>query len=358
MAETEENKELSHDEMYQSTKDVLSEAMDNLEQEPEYNEPKAPTFEEAQDAQTQDIEASKEKTTEDFTPTQQEPNGNLEEQPSLELSEEDNEFIGNLKPKAQERFKHWIDRANEAESKLQSNEPASQVFDHISDSTTNPDQLNWALNIFNSLNSGDYDNAKNALKALDTFSDQIAQKLGVNSTNNESSSFGDFEDLSKAVEDLDMSEEWANKLASDRTTTNSRVQARAQFDQTNAETQEQQTWYNNESNKAYNQIQQWEKEIVDSDPDYNLKKEIMMDIGSQIANSEMLPNQWLDTLKNQYNILSRGVTAASSKIPQASKGSGPLAPAGNSGSHSDSGYLETAEVTPEFLQAHLDQMHS
>ena len=75
-------------------------------------------------------------------------------------------------------------------------------------------------------------------------------------------------------------------------------------------------------------------------------------------NSEMLPNQWLDTLKNQYNILSRGITAASSKIPQASKGSGPLAPAGNSGSHSDSGYLETAEVTPEFLQAHLDQMHS
>ena len=166
MAETEENKELSHDEMYQSTKDVLSEAMDNLEQEPEYNEPKAPTFEEAQDAQTQDIEASKEKTTEDFTPTQQEPNGNLEEQPSLELSEEDNEFIGNLKPKAQERFKHWIDRANEAESKLQSNEPASQVFDHISDSTTNPDQLNWALNVFNSLNSGDYDNAKNALKPI------------------------------------------------------------------------------------------------------------------------------------------------------------------------------------------------
>jgi hypothetical protein len=34
MAETEENKELSHDEMYQSTKDVLSEAMDNLESEP------------------------------------------------------------------------------------------------------------------------------------------------------------------------------------------------------------------------------------------------------------------------------------------------------------------------------------
>ena len=358
MAETEENKELSHDEMYQSTKDVLSEAIDNLELESEYSESKSPTFEEAQDAQTQDIEASKEETTEDVTSPQQEPEGNFDEQPRLELAEEDNEFIGNLKPKAQERFKHWIDRANKAESQLEDNAPASQVFDHISDSTTNPDQLNWALNIFNSLNSGNYDNAKNALKALDTFSDQIAQKLGVNSTNNESSSFNDFEDLSKAVEDLDMSEDWANKLASERTVSNSRLQARAQFDQTNAETQEQQVWYNNESNKAYTQIQEWEKEIVDSDPDYNLKKDIMMDIGAEIANSEMLPNQWLDTLKSQYSILSRGITAASSKIPQASKGSGPLAPAGNSGSHSGSGYLETAEVTPEFLQAHLDQMHS
>jgi len=358
MAETEENKELSHDEMYQSTKDVLSEAIDNLELESEYSESKSPTFEEAQDAQTQDIEASKEETTEDVTSPQQEPEGNFDEQPRLELAEEDNEFIGNLKPKAQERFKHWIDRANKAESQLEDTTPASQVFDHISDSTTNPDQLNWALNIFNSLNSGDYDNARNALKALDTFSDQIAQKLGVNSTNNESSSFNDFEDLSKAVENLDMSEEWANKLASERTVSNSRLQARAQFDQTNAETQEQQVWYNNESNKAYTQIQEWEKEIVDSDPDYNLKKDIMMDIGAEIANSEMLPNQWLDTLKSQYSILSRGITAASSKIPQASKGSGPLAPAGNSGSHSGSGYLETAEVTPEFLQAHLDQMRS
>ena len=358
MAETEENKELSHDEMYQSTKDVLSEAMDNLEQEPEYNEPKAPTFEEAQDAQTQDIEASKEKTTEDFTPTQQEPNGNLEEQPSLELTEEDNEFIGNLKPKAQERFKHWIDRANEAESKLQDGESAGQVFEHISDSTTNPDQLNWALDVFKSLNSGDYDSARDALKSMDKFTDQVAQKLGLNSSVNEDGTFKDFEDLSKAVEDLDMSEEWANKLASDRTTTNSRVQARAQFDQTNAETQEQQTWYNNESNKAYQSIQQWEKEIVDTDPDYSLKKEIMMDVGAKIANSNIAPSKWLEELRGEYDILSRGIAVASSKIPKASKGSGPLAPSGNSGTHSDSGYLETAEVTPEFLQAHLDQMHS
>jgi len=347
--------ETVHVEEELSTQNVLEKELERLQGDPE-NE--TPTFEEAQDSQDQEIEASKEKEAPDIATPQQDAEGNVDEEPSLKLNEEDSEFIGNLKPKAQERFKHWIDRANKAESQIEDNTPATQVFEHISDSTTNPDQLNWALDIFKSLNSGDYDNARDALKALDGFSDNIAKKLGVNSTNNESSSFNDFEDLSKAVENLDMSEEWANKLASERTTSNSRVQARAQFNQANTETQEHQVWYNNESNKAYNEIQQWEREIVDSDPDYNLKKDIMMDIGAKVANSEMLPNQWLNTLKSQYDVLSRGITAASSKIPKASRGSGPLAPAGNSGSHGGSGFLDTPEVTPEFLQAHLDQMHS
>ena len=83
-----------------------------------------------------------------------------------------------------------------------------------------------------------------------------------------------------------------------------------------------------------------------------------MEVGSKIANSDIPPTNWLTALKDQYEILSRGVTAVSKTVPNASKNSGPLAPSGNSGTHSNSGYLETAEVTPEFLQAHLDQMHS
>ena len=351
-----EVEEAVHVEEELSTQDVMEKELARIQGD---SENETPTFEEAQDAQAQDIEASKEETTEDVTTPQQEHVGDTEEQgEEIKLSDEDNEFMGNLKPKAQERFKHWIDRANKAEAQVEENNPATQIFEHISNSTTNPDQLNWALDIFKSLNSGDYDSAREALKAMDTFSDQVAEKLGVNSTNNETVNFKDFEDLSKAVEDLDMSEDWANKLASERTTNNSRLQARANFAQAQAETQEQQAWYNNESDKAYREISDWEKEVVDSDPDYNLKKDIMMDIGSQIANSNMSPNQWLGTLKREYDVLTRGMAAASSKIPKASKGDGPLAPAGNSGSHSDSGYLTTPEVTPEFLQEHLDRMHS
>ena len=339
-----------------STQDVLAQELEKMTGE---TIDQAPTFEEAQVAQAEDVETSKIEEEEKPQVEEKELSEPSEELSiTTELSEEDNEFIGNLKPKAQERFKHWIDRANEAESKLEESKTAGQVFENISSSTTNPDQLNWALDVFKSLNSGDYDSARDALKSMDKFTDQVAQKLGLNSSVNEDGTFKDFEDLSKAVEDLDMSEDWANKLASDRLNTNSRLQARSEFNKGLVESQEQQAWYNNESNKAYQSIQEWEKEIVDTDPDYALKKEIMMDVGAKIANSNMAPSKWLEQLKGEYDILSRGITAAASKIPKASKGSGPLAPSGNSGSHSGSGFLESAEVTPEFLQAHLDRMHS
>ena len=339
-----------------STQDVLAQELEKMTGE---TIDQAPTFEEAQVAQAEDVETSKIEEEEKPQVEEKELSEPSEELSiTTELSEEDNEFIGNLKPKAQERFKHWIDRANEAESKLEESKTAGQVFENISSSTTNPDQLNWALDVFKSLNSGDYDSARDALKSMDKFTDQVAQKLGLNSSVNEDGTFKDFEDLSKAVEDLDMSEDWANKLASDRLNTNSRLQARSEFNKGLVESQEQQAWYNNESNKAYQAIQEWEKEIVDTDPDYSIKKEIMMDVGAKIANSNIAPSKWLEQLKSEYDILSRGITAAASKIPKASKGSGPLAPSGNSGSHSGSGFSESAEVTPEFLQAHLDRMHS
>ena len=39
---------------------------------------------------------------------------------------------------------------------------------------------------------------------------------------------------------------------------------------------------------------------MDNDPDYALKKEIMMEVGSQIANSSIPPGNWLPALKDQY----------------------------------------------------------
>ena len=358
----EENKVMTNDEMYESTKDVLSEAMDNLQPEEDYSEPTPPTFDEAQESQEEEkVEASAEAEPEKQAEVPQldvETETTEPVQEEIKLSDEDNEFLGNLKPKAQERFKELATRASEAEAKVADYETGHQIFEHISESTTKPEQLNWALDVFKNLNSGNYDAAKASLQQLDQFSDQIAKRLGLDAKDNETSTYNDFTDLSKAVEDLDMSEEWANKLASNRVSSNSRNQARFEFDQNSQARAQQETWYNNESSKAYEAIQAWEKNIVDNDPDYTLKKEIMMEVGSQIANSSIPPGNWLPALKDQYDILSRGVTAVSRTVPKASKGSGPLAPSGNSGTHGNSGYLETAEVTPEFLQAALDQMHS
>ena len=84
----------------------------------------------------------------------------------------------------------------------------------------------------------------------------------------------------------------------------------------------------------------------------------MIEMGTQLANSQVPPDQWLPVLQNQYQTLSRGMKVAGTSNGNARKRSGPLAPSGNSGTQGSSGYLETAEVTPEFLQAHLDQMQS
>ena len=114
-----------------STQDVLAQELEKMTGEAI---DQAPTFEEAQVAQAEDVEAAK--TEEEEKPQVEEKElSELSEELSItaELSEDDNEFMGNLKPKAQERFKHWIDRANEAESKLEEGKPAGQVFEHISD---------------------------------------------------------------------------------------------------------------------------------------------------------------------------------------------------------------------------------
>jgi len=80
-------------------------------------------------------------------------------------------------------------------------------------------------------------------------------------------------------------------------------------------------------------------------------------MGTQLAQSEVPPDQWLPVLQNQYQMLSRGMGVAGGSKDKASRRSGPLAPgSGNSGTV-DAMNSNKAEVTPEFLQAHLDAMH-
>jgi len=372
MAETQQAEEVQ-----QSTFDVMSEALDDLHRddpvaedvpvealeervdaEPESevvaeSDVKTPTYQEAQDAQ-QDTGSG----------------GNIAEEPEEELqaseglqeasdlNAEDAEVYESLKPKAQERFQHWIDRAKSVEAEYQSlMQGNNQIADIIQTSTTNPQQLGWALEMFKGLNSGDYTTAVNSLKALDKFSDQVAKTLGVQSTTNEKSSFNDFEDLSNAVENLEMSEEWASKLASQRVSENSVNQARNNFQEYQNQYQQQSHQIEVQKNTAFQNIEHWEQDLTEKDPDYSLKKDIMIEMGTKLANSDVPPDQWLPVLQNQYNMISRGMTVAGTSNGQASKRSRPLAPGvGNSGTV-NAAELTQAEVTPEFLQAHLDAMH-
>ena len=111
--------------------------------------------------------------------------------------------------------------------------------------------------------------------------------------------------------------------------------------------------------EAYEAIDAWEKSVSSSDADYNsTKKEIMMDIGRELAASDISPQNWLPNLQQQYNVLTRGMSVASAGKSKASKSSGPLAPSRSSGGPGNPLNTDQAEATPEFLQAHLEQMRS
>ena len=373
----EESKEMSHEELRDSTYDVMSNALQELREEDADTEPtveaaeevvdaepepevtaesdvKAPTYQEAENAQ-QDARSG--------VDTAEEPEEELQASEGIQeaegLASEDADVYDNLKPKAQERFKHWIDKANSLEQEyntmLNGN---NQLHSIIEGSTTNPQQLGWALEMFKGLNSGNYATAVNSLKALDQFSDQIAKTLGVHTEGNEKSNFSDFEDLSGAVENLEMSEEWANKLATQRTAQNSMHQAQNSFRQHNHQQANMMQQMEVHKDTAFQQIEAWENNLTEKDPDYSLKKDIMIEMGTQLAQSDVPPDQWLPVLQNQYQMLSRGMGVAGGSKSNASKRSGPLAPSsGNSGATS-AAELNQAEVTPEFLRAHLDALHS
>ena len=379
MAETQQTEEVQ-----QTTYDVMSEALEELhkddpvveetpvetseevvdaqpessaEPEPEQeqlaeSDVKAPTYQEAEDAQQKSsiAEASAKAAEETISKSE------ADEGEALDI--DDTAVIEGLKPKAQERFKYWIDRAKNIEQEYNSMvEGNTQLGEIIQNSTTNPQQLGWALEIFKGLNSGDYNVALNSLKAMDQFSDQVAKTLGVHGQNNEKASYGDFEDLSQAVENLEMSEDWANKLASQRVSQNSMNQAQVQFREQASQQQEYLRNHETQKETAFQQIETWEQDLTEKDPDYSLKKDIMIEMGTQLAQSDVPPDQWLPVLQNQYQMLSRGMGVAGGSKSNASRRSGPLAPsAGNSGTVNVTD-LKTPEVTPEFLQAHLDAMH-
>ena len=318
--------------------------------EPATSNSDTPTFQEAQEAQ-QDFRSANDQTEEPAEKLQT--SEGLQEETDL-----DQEFISSLKPKAQERFKELANRAAAAEEQYETLIGGNnQLANIIQDSTTNPQQLGWSLEMFKGLNSGNYQVAMNSLKALDGFSNQVAKTLGVHGQPNEKATYNDFEDLNSAVDNLEMSEDWANKLAGQRVSQNSVHQAQNQFQQYQQQNVQQQQYLHQTSEQAYQDIDQWENNLTEKDPDYALKSDIMKEMGVDLARSNVPPDQWLSVLQNQYDVLSRGMGVAGNTRGRASR-SGPLAPSRNSGGSSEmSDALPTAEVTPEWMAAQLDKFH-
>tara|TARA_R100000656_G_scaffold55678_1_gene43704 strand:- start:687 stop:1781 length:1095 start_codon:yes stop_codon:yes gene_type:complete len=362
----EEQETITSEDLQKETLEVMEKELEsiqaqeeevNVEVQPEANEETnahAPTYQEAERAQQASVDTEDDRT-EASTETVPRSEGD-QTQPGLEA--DDVEVYGNLKPKAQERFEHWINRAKELEGQNEDLKVSGELHDYIMDSGTNAEQLNWSLGVFKSLNSGNYDEAVKALQALDDFADQIGNTLGVNKTEKSEAGYNDFEDLSEAVENLEISEDWANKLANDRVSTNSQNQAQADYQQYYNQQLQHQSETQATTEQALSSITEWENDLIGSDPDFASKRDTMMEISREVASSDFPPEQWLGILQNQYNVLSRGMNVAASANGNASKNSGPLAPGRTNSGTGNALESNKAEVTPEFLQAHLDAMHS
>ena len=361
----EEQATLTNDDLHAQTLEVMEKELEsihaqeeevNVEVQPEADEEtnvNAPPYQEAEAAQQAPVNTEDDRTE---TPTEAVSSSEGDQaQPELDVDEE---VYGNLKPKAQERFEHWINRAKELEGENEDLKVSGELHDYIMDSGTNAEQLNWSLGVFKSLNSGNYDEAVRALQAIDEFADQIGKTLGVNKTEESEATYNDFEDLSSAVENMEISEDWANRLANDRISTNSQHQAQADYQQYYQQQLQQQSNTQAATDQALSSITEWENDLIGSDPDFASKKDAMMEISREVASSDFPPEQWLGILQNQYNVLSRGMSVAASANGNASKNSGPLAPGRTSGGAGNALESNKAEVTPEFLQAHLDAMHS
>tara|TARA_B100000749_G_scaffold264685_1_gene239188 strand:+ start:360 stop:1454 length:1095 start_codon:yes stop_codon:yes gene_type:complete len=362
----EEQEVQSHEDLQNSTLEVMERELEsiqtqeeevNVEVQPEANEETnahAPTYQEAEAAQQVSADTEDDRQEE---PTEAVSSGEGDKAQS-ELEAEDAEVYGNLKPKAQERFEHWISKAKGLESENENLKVSGELHDYIMDSGTNAEQLNWSLGVFKSLNSGNYDEAVKALQALDQFADQIGKTLGVNKTEKSEAGFSDFEDLSTAVENMEISEDWANRLANDRISTNSQNQAQADYQQYYNQQLQNQTATQATTEEALSLITEWENDLIGSDPDFSSKRDTMMEISREVASSDFPPEQWLGILQNQYNVLSRGMNVAASANGNASKNSGPLAPGRTNSGTGNVLDSNQAEATPEFLQAHLDAMHN
>lgn len=355
--------QLSNEELFQSTQDVLAEAFDDLKKEDDSDDEveldlHTPTYDEAENKEESKPEEKEEEEADVKVEPEESASAKVEEEnesPEVEIKDED--ILSNLKPKAQERFKDLVSRTKDLETQLEEMMPSNKVAEHVLTSGTQPDQLNFALDIFKNLNSGDWESARSALSRIDEFSNAIAEKLGVSESENDKANYSDFEDLNNAVENLEISQDWANKLAYQRIQENSINQSKNSFNEYNDSVQQQSAAYEQEQNQAYNAIKDWENGIRTKDADFESKRDIMLDIGEKIVNSGVNPSSWLPLLQNEYEVLSRGMSLASPGT-NARKNTGPLAPSRSSGGSSDADDLKTAEVTPEFLQYHLDQLNN
>jgi hypothetical protein len=200
-----------------------------------------------------------------------------------------------LSPKAQERFQTLVTRVKEREQALEAVQSDVQAFRSIiQESRATPEEFSQAMDYMRMVKTG---NLEQALQVLDMQRQQIALALGKPLP--ASDPLADFPDLRQAVENYQVDEAHAIKLARARV----QEQAQQRSYQQAQQTQQQQQTAQVARSGAIQQIDQLGANWAKTDPDFAAKEDIILKQLPEIA-AKFPPNMWAQQVTILYNALS------------------------------------------------------
>jgi len=241
---------------------------------------------------------------------------------------EDDELIASItNERTANRIQHFREENKKIKGELEAlseqhtnlEKASLTLLEYIEDSQTTSDQLSAELALNKAVNTGDFTDVRPAYERMKQQMAKVALGLG--------EPLQDMplpDHLQDAVNNLDITPELAQRQAAML----AQQQLREHYQQSRFNSQQQMEQEQAARTQAVEQIRQWERQMSTTDADFKGKQQQMLESADQIMRSTP-PDQWLNSLQNQYHIISQTQQRLSS---QRTREPSPLRPGTTSGS--------------------------
>ncbi len=206
-----------------------------------------------------------------------------------------------LSDRAQKRFQDLSARASAAEDSFNRLKQANDtLYKHLNAAQATPEQLETALAMIRADNSGDFSGLEKHEAAFRQVNQRVRLGMGLQPdmagpAGAQEDLLAHFPDLQKAVDELEVTREYALELGTQRLRGQQQEHYRTQQRDASAQTQA----YETAATTAAHQIKDWELHVSGADPDFKSKQDLLMKSAKKLM-GDMHPNQWLPELQRQY----------------------------------------------------------